>query len=224
MRFGTETIVWLALLLPSITLHEYMHGYAAFRLGDPTAKNAGRLTLNPLAHIDPFGTVLLPLLLAATGAPIFGYAKPVPVNPRYFADVRKGDVITGLAGPAANLALAFVGAALAWGAVLLPADGVARWVYLVGFLLVQTNLVLMFFNLIPVPPLDGSSIVPLFLPDSALEGWYRLPALLVRRPSRADVGHPRAHRYQPARQVLQLDRGASDEAAAPGIVSRAGAA
>lgn len=173
MRFGVETIVWLALLLPSITLHEYMHGYAAFRLGDPTAKNAGRLTLNPLAHIDPFGTVLLPLLLAATGAPIFGYAKPVPVNPRYFADLRKGDVITGFAGPAANLGLALVGAAMAWGALLLPQEGVARWVYLVGFLLVQTNLVLMFFNLIPIPPLDGSSIVPLFLPDSMIDGWYR---------------------------------------------------
>lgn len=173
MRLGTETIVWLALLLPSITLHEYMHGYAAYRLGDPTAKNAGRLTLNPLAHIDPFGTVLLPLLLAVTGGPIFGYAKPVPVNPRNFADIRKGDVITGLAGPAANLGLAFVGAAVAWLAVLLPQDGVARWVYLIGFLLVQTNLVLMFFNLIPIPPLDGSSIVPLFLPDSMIEGWYR---------------------------------------------------
>lgn len=177
MKFGVETFVWLALLLPSITLHEYMHGYAAYRLGDPTAKNAGRLTLNPLAHIDPFGTVLLPLLLAFTGGPIFGYAKPVPVNPRYFADIRKGDLITGIAGPAANLFLALVGAAIAWSAIPLSAvvgTDVAQWVYLVGFLLAQTNLVLMFFNLIPIPPLDGSSIIPIFLPDSALEGWYRL--------------------------------------------------
>lgn len=174
MNFGKETILWLLLLLPSITLHEYMHGYAAYRLGDPTAKNAGRLSLNPLRHIDPFGTVLLPLLLAFSGGPIFGYAKPVPVNPRNFADIRKGDLITGIAGPAANLFLAFVGAAIAWVAIIapLPSD-VAAWTYLVGFLLTQTNLVLMFFNLIPVPPLDGSSVIPVFLPDSALPGWYR---------------------------------------------------
>jgi Zn-dependent protease len=177
VKFDPQTLLWIVLLLPSITFHEFMHGYAAFRLGDPTAKNAGRLTLNPLKHIDPFGTVLLPLLLWFGGAPIFGYAKPVPVNPRYFADIRKGDLITGVAGPAANLALAVVGAALAWGALLLgPVVGLSasRVIYLVGETLVYTNLVLMFFNLIPIPPLDGSSIVPIFLPDSALEGWYRI--------------------------------------------------
>lgn len=151
-----------------------MHGYAAYRLGDPTAKDAGRLTLNPLKHIDPFGTVLLPLLLAFTGGPIFGYAKPVPVNPRNFADIRKGDLITGIAGPAANLALALVGAAVAWIVVIVPLPrDVAAWTFLVASLLVRTNLVLMFFNLLPIPPLDGSSIVPIFLPDSALPGWYR---------------------------------------------------
>jgi len=174
VSFGKETIVWLLLLLPSITFHEYMHGYAAYKLGDPTAKNAGRLSLNPLRHIDPFGTVLLPLLLAFTGGPIFGYAKPVPINPRNFADIRKGDLITGFAGPAANLVLAILGAAIAWTAALMPLPTtVAAWTYLVGYLLVQTNLVLMFFNLIPLPPLDGSSVVPLVLPDSALPGWYR---------------------------------------------------
>ena len=108
MNFDLQSVLLLLLLLPSITLHEYMHGYAAYRLGDPTAKNAGRLTLNPLAHIDPFGTVILPLLMWLGGGPIFGYAKPVPVNPRHFRDLRMGDLITGVAGPAANLALALV--------------------------------------------------------------------------------------------------------------------
>lgn len=176
MRFDPQILVWLALLLPSITFHEFMHGYAAYRLGDPTAKNAGRLSLNPLRHIDPFGTVLLPLLLAFGGGPVFGYAKPVPVNPRYFKNMRTGDLITGIAGPSANLVLALFGAALSWSALpLLPAsETAATAMYLVGAGLVRVNLVLMFFNLIPIPPLDGSSIVPLFLPDSALRSWYRI--------------------------------------------------
>jgi Zn-dependent protease len=171
---GIQTILWLLLLLPSITFHEYMHGWAAYKLGDPTAKNAGRLTLNPLKHIDPFGTVLLPLLLAMAGGPIFGYAKPVPVNPRYFKDIRKGDLITGVAGPAANLVLAIFGAGMARLAMIVAPslDGGWAWAYLVGVLLVRTNLVLMFFNLIPLPPLDGSSIVPMFLSDKALHWWY----------------------------------------------------
>jgi Zn-dependent protease len=171
-----ETIIWLVLLLPSITFHEYMHGYAAHRLGDDTAKNAGRLTLNPLAHIDPFGTVVLPLLLLVSGSPIFGYAKPVPVNPGNFADIRRGDLITGLAGPAANLVLAFLGAGLAWLAVGMAtvSGSLAWWVYIVGATLVTTNLVLMFFNLIPIPPLDGSSIITIFLPERWLPRWYEL--------------------------------------------------
>lgn len=175
MTSGTQTIIWLILLLPSIAFHEFMHGWAAYKLGDPTAKNAGRLTLNPLKHIDPFGTVLLPALLAMSGGPIFGYAKPVPVNPRYFKDIRKGDLITGVAGPAANLVLALVGAAIAWAAFpafALGGETTATWVYVIGMLLVRTNLVLMFFNLIPIPPLDGSSIVPMFLNDRQLNGWY----------------------------------------------------
>jgi Zn-dependent protease len=178
LRFDPQTILVLVLLLPSITFHEYMHAYAAYKLGDPTAKNAGRLTLNPIAHIDPIGTVILPLLLFVSGGFLFGYAKPVPINPRYFKDVRKGDLITGFAGPSANLMLALGGALIAWAAVALVGTGmsqeVAQWTYLVGAMLVRTNLVLMFFNLLPIPPLDGSSIVPMFLPDSALSGWFRL--------------------------------------------------
>lgn len=176
MNFSPQTIVMLVLLVPSITFHEFMHGYAAYRLGDPTAKNAGRLTLNPIKSIDPFGSILLPLLMSLSGGPIFGYAKPVPYNPMYFKNLRKGELITGFSGPAANLVLALFGAALAWGAVFMVAfsQSAAQAIYLVGSTMTMLNLVLMFFNLIPIPPLDGSSIVPIFLPDRAMLGWYQL--------------------------------------------------
>ena len=87
--------------VPAIVFHEVAHGFAAYKLGDPTAKSKGRLSLNPLAHIDPFGTVILPLCMLLMGGPVFGYAKPVPYNPSYFKDPKRGDVIVGLAGPAA---------------------------------------------------------------------------------------------------------------------------
>ena len=176
MNFSLTSVLWLVMLIPSITFHEFMHGYAAYRLGDPTAKNAGRLTLNPIASIDPIGTVLLPLLMFFTGGPIFGYAKPVPYNPMYFKNLRQGEIIVGLAGPSANLFLAFVGAGLAWvGYFLLgAAASFASALILIGGTLALTNLVLMFFNLIPIPPLDGSSIIPLFLPDRAMRRWYEL--------------------------------------------------
>ena len=179
MNFSLQSVLWLVMLIPSITFHEFMHGYAAYRLGDPTAKNAGRLTLNPIASIDPIGTVLLPLLMFATGGPIFGYAKPVPYNPMYFKNLRKGEIIVGFAGPSANLALALVGAAIAWmgyGVLALSSSmgTFANALFLVGYTLALANLVLMFFNLIPIPPLDGSSIVPLFLPDSMMSGWYQI--------------------------------------------------
>ena len=171
-----QKVLWFVLLIPSITFHEFMHGYAAYRLGDPTAKNAGRLTLNPIKSIDPVGSILLPLVMLVTGGPIFGWAKPVPYNPMYFKNLRKGEIITGFAGPAANLSLALFGSALAWAGffVLGASSGLGNALYLVGYTLALTNLVLMFFNLIPIPPLDGSSIVPLFLPDSAMRGWYQL--------------------------------------------------
>lgn len=174
----SRIILYLALLIPSITIHEFAHGYAAYRLGDPTAKNAGRLTLNPIKSIDPFGSIALPLLMAITsqGGVIFGYAKPVPYNPMYFKNLRKGEIITGFAGPAANLGLALLGAGLAWLAVLATVVPVAfaQGLYLVGYSLAVTNLVLMFFNMIPIPPLDGSSIVPIFLSDAGVRKWYEL--------------------------------------------------
>lgn len=163
--------------VPALVLHEVSHGFAAYKLGDPTAKRAGRLSLNPLKHIDPFGTVLLPLMLMVLGWPIFGYAKPVPYNPTYFKDPRKGDFIVGLAGPCANLVMAGVAAALAW--VLLPAFQLYYandfmycfyGTFLPMFALI--NLYLMFFNLLPIPPLDGSSIFALLVPRKYLPKYY----------------------------------------------------
>ena len=167
--------------VPAIVFHEVMHGYAAYRLGDPTAKRAGRLSLNPLKHIDPFGTVLMPLLLMVMNMPVFGYAKPVPYNPSYFKDPRKGDLIVGLAGPAANLVMAVLGALLY--AVLVHALPVSAIVgstvlyYFVTMFLPMfslINLYLMFFNLLPIPPLDGSSIFAFFLPVKYLPKYYQV--------------------------------------------------
>ena len=107
-------IISVLCFVPAIVLHEVAHGFAAHKLGDPTAKSQGRLSLNPLKHIDPFGTVLMPLLLMAMGGPVFGYAKPVPYNPMYFKNLRKGEAIVGLAGPAANLLMALASAFIAW--------------------------------------------------------------------------------------------------------------
>ena len=170
--------------VPALVLHEVAHGFAAWKLGDPTAKRAGRLSLNPIAHIDPFGTVIMPLLLMMMNMPVFGYAKPVPYNPRYFKDPRTGDLIVGLAGPAANFVMACAGALVAfviWMAI--PDQVVASYLaqdflYYVFFLFLPMftliNLYLMFFNLLPIPPLDGSSIFAFILPRKYLPQYYRI--------------------------------------------------
>ncbi len=165
--------------IPALVLHEVAHGWAAFKLGDPTAKASGRLSLNPLKHIDPFGTVILPLLLMVMGGPVFGYAKPVPYNPRYFKDPRKGDVIVGLAGPAANLIMAALASMVAW-ALIYVAPGAFEseaFIYFYAWFLpmfVLINLYLMFFNLLPIPPLDGSSIFAILIPVKYLPKYYQI--------------------------------------------------
>lgn len=165
--------------IPAIILHEVAHGFAAYKLGDPTAKSAGRLSLNPLKHVDPFGTVLMPLMLMLLNWPVFGYAKPVPYNPRFFKDPRKGDLIVGLAGPAANLLQACLGAAIMWALKPFAAGLVGNELFMYAYLLflplyVLLNLYLMFFNLLPIPPLDGSSILAIIIPLKYLPTYYRI--------------------------------------------------
>lgn len=172
--------------VPAIVLHEVGHGFAAYKLGDPTAKRQGRLSLNPAAHVDPFGTVVMPLLLMFMNMPVFGYAKPVPYNPFYFKNPRRDDFLVGMAGPLANLLQAVLGCVVAFAVLfaLQAVPGVRFAVvniellqYAVFYFLpmyVQINLYLMFFNLLPVPPLDGSSIIALLVPRKHLGTYYRV--------------------------------------------------
>jgi Zn-dependent protease len=163
-------ILDLALIIPAIILHEVSHGYVAYLLGDPTAKNAGRLTLNPLAHVDIWGTVLLPLLMFLTTGFAFGYAKPVPINPYLMNRVgyRNGMLITGAAGPVTNICLAVVSALAFRLLAVLNAPVIVLYIFEFFTLI---NLVLAFFNLIPIPPLDGSRVVQRFLSGRALDAY-----------------------------------------------------
>jgi Zn-dependent protease len=156
----------------AVVIHEYSHGWMALNLGDDTALESGRLSINPLAHIDPVGTILLPLLLLAVGFIPFGWAKAVPINPYNFSNQKKDVALVSLAGPAANISLATLAA------LLLRLGGVvpSRTIFLnatqtitnpfINFLfyLILVNLFLGFFNLIPIPPLDGSKILSAYLP------------------------------------------------------------
>lgn len=161
----------IIILLFSVIVHEVMHGWMALRFGDTTAQRAGRLTLNPLPHIDPIGTVLLPLMLlvlpAITGVGtgfIIGWAKPVPVNPLHFKNIRKGELFVSAAGIVSNLLLALVAASLYH--LTLPVVGFHLITEILKYA-VSINLMLAIFNLLPIPPLDGSKILlsqlPLYL-------------------------------------------------------------
>lgn len=165
-----DFLLALPILLFSMVAHEYAHGYAALTQGDDTALALGRLTLNPLKHVDPFMTVLLPLMLwfGTNGRMIFGGAKPVPVNPRNYRNYRRGDVIVSSAGIATNLALAIACYLLAlvvgWIGGALGAPVWAVLLQRMFFWGVWLNLLLAFFNLIPIPPLDGSHLLYHLLP------------------------------------------------------------
>lgn len=172
-----------------IVVHESAHALAAYVLGDPTARSRGRFSLNPLNHIDPFGTVLLPLLLMLAGGPVFAYAKPVPVYLGNLKHPERDEVLVALAGPVSNVLLAAVFAAL-YGAlraaVIAGALPLELAYALSGFLITAlvTNLSLAFFNLIPLPPLDGSTIIVPFLKGEALRTYrriqaYAMPILIV---------------------------------------------
>ncbi len=155
-------------LLFSLCVHEAAHGAMADRCGDPTARLLGRVTLNPLAHIDIIGTVVMPLLILTTGSHfLIGWAKPVPYNPRNLRNMRRDEVLVALAGPGANLLLMIASVFVL--RILIMTAGVAVLQNVVGqfaILMVMINLLLMLFNLIPIPPLDGSRVLHYFLPPA----------------------------------------------------------
>jgi Zn-dependent protease len=184
----------IPILLFSVVVHEYAHGYVAYRWGDPTAAVMGRLTLNPVPHIDPIGSLLVPILMAATGGLLFGWARPVPVNPDNYRNRKWGDITVSLAGPASNVILAFLFTGLWIVALKLLgpelATGPLNQVFATGITL---NLILAAFNLLPIPPLDGSHVLANFLPRKlaynymslARFGFLILIVLLVFPPFRA---------------------------------------
>src|SRR2546421_6347784 len=164
-----EFLVWAPVLLFPMVAHEYAHAEAAYRQGDDTAYMLGRLTFNPLKHIDPLMTVIVPFLLWRIGAPPFGAAKPVPVNPRKYRQFRRGDIIVSLAGIVVNLALFVACTLLSWlvgvvGGALPAFTGTLEIVQRMLWWGMLLNVVLAFFNLIPVPPLDGSHVFYYLLP------------------------------------------------------------
>lgn len=172
-----RVLIFLPVLILSVVVHEVAHGWVALRQGDDTAQRAGRLTLNPVPHVDVLGSLVVPALLALMpGGLLFGWAKPVPVDPRNFRSYRKGDILVSLAGVAANLLLVVGFTALMAGAVWLDrltgVAGIADVLYRMAGLGVILNLILAIFNLIPLPPLDGSHVVAHLLPRS-LRGGYR---------------------------------------------------
>ncbi len=176
MQIG-ETLFIVVIVIFSAIIHEIMHGVAADKLGDPTARYAGRLTLNPLVHLDPFGSVILPLLLVLSGSPIFfGWAKPVPYNPYNLRPGRFSEAIVAGAGPASNAVIALI-AGLVIRLGIFSSD-----VNTTIFLIVVVNVMLCIFNLIPVPPLDGSKVLAAFLPRALSISWDKVRYTLERNP------------------------------------------
>jgi Zn-dependent protease len=161
-------IIMIAVLIVSAVLHEFSHGYAAYLLGDPTAEMEGRLSLNPLVHLDPIGSVLLPLMLVLTGSPfVLGWAKPVPFNPYNFKNRRWGELIVAIAGPASNLILVFIfGFLLRFLELSQPMTEVFS-------IIVFINIILIIFNMIPIPPLDGSKVLFNILPHTQKTQEFR---------------------------------------------------
>ncbi|MDP3899521.1 MAG: site-2 protease family protein [bacterium] len=167
----TQFVIFSVIILVlSAAFHEYMHAWMADRLGDHTARDLGRLTINPIAHLDWFGSIFLPFLLIISQVPfVFGYAKPVPFNPHNLRDQRWGSAKVAAAGPLANFLLA-----LAFGLTLrfMPSIDARLGTFLAYIVII--NLVLMFFNLVPIPPLDGSKILASFLPYHLQQKLFRL--------------------------------------------------
>lgn len=193
----TETLTFALVLIPALVIaivfHEVAHGYAAKLLGDPTASDRGRLTLNPFAHVDPIGTLLVPGALALLGGPVFGWAKPVPVNKRRLNNPRFGMMAVAAAGPGSNFVLAGVGAVLlglvmpegvsfggameSGAALLVNGLGEPQWLATGLFYFLLVNIFLGLFNLLPIPPFDGSHIVGGLLPARMRAGWEKLQGI-----------------------------------------------
>ena len=175
-----EALILFGCLVVAVILHELSHGVVAWWLGDDTAKRAGRLTLNPIPHIDPFGSIVLPAMGALAGLPIFGYAKPVPIDASRLRNPRRDIILVSLAGPVTNLLL-MAGAAVAARAIyhgggVLPGtidSSTSNLLLEIVFYFALVNLLLGIFNLLPIPPLDGSSLLERLLPARWLPAWYR---------------------------------------------------
>lgn len=188
-----SVVITVLLVMFSAIVHEVAHGWVALRCGDTTAKDAGRLTLDPRAHLDGFGSVVLPILMSLMGGPVFAFARPVPYNPRRLRHPRRDELLVALAGPVSNLLQAALGALilhLGWDALVAGLIAGTVPVALADLIIeilttyIMVNLVLCFFNLVPLPPLDGSKIILFFLTGKARQAYYRLeryamPILIV---------------------------------------------
>ena len=171
-----QLLALLLVLLFSLTVHESAHAWTANRLGDPTARRLGRISLNPVVHIDPIGTILLPLVAFMAGGLIFGWAKPVPVNPRNLKNYRRDFLLIAAAGPASNVLLATAASLLmrVGPAGAAASGGIASVLFDMGFMVIQLNLLLAVFNMIPIPPLDGGSVLAGLLPGPLADGYDRV--------------------------------------------------
>jgi Zn-dependent protease len=173
LNFDIHKLIGLLILIPVLVLsmaaHELAHGFIAYRLGDPTAKRAGRLSFNPLKHLDPLGTAMF-FITYILGGFVFGWAKPVPVSPYYFKNRQWGMAAVGLAGPLTNFIVAVI-TIVVLNAIHPNVDG---WAFEILSRLFAVNVVLGLFNLIPIPPLDGSRVLGAFLPRRAYERWVAL--------------------------------------------------
>ncbi|MGE0102445.1 MAG: site-2 protease family protein [Blastocatellales bacterium] len=174
-------IIWFVVFLLSLTVHECAHAWAAEQSGDPTGRYLGRITLNPIPHIDIFGTIIFPLIAITTGGWMFGWAKPVPFNPMNLRDRKMGEIMIALAGPVSNILLAVLCIILYkifFGGSLLSAGfagGLNQPIAMMLQIGIYLNIILAVFNLIPVPPLDGSHVLRNLLPDSLAELYAQVP-------------------------------------------------
>ena len=199
MHIDEQTFIYFGCLVVAVILHEISHGVVALWFGDRTAKEAGRLTLNPIPHIDPFGSIVLPAMGAISGSRCSAWAKPVPVNPNRLHKPRRDMLCVSLAGPATNLTLMLVAALVA--RVALPertrtssSTSSSRSATRILFTFAVVNLFLGLFNLLPIPPLDGSALLERVLPEPWLPSWYKFRPYGIPGPVPPGVLHRRRSR------------------------------